>query len=147
MVVNVGSVFKWLDFLQDLMAWGRFWSLVELASAVKMPPSLWERPGATLSGSPVSKRRFSLLKWWVVCLWCSGRSLTWFCQLHPRYHSGVQTGQRQCWYLPGDGQLPLSGYFTLRGRQHAPLHLPAHRLLFLSALWKRSRSESVQREP
>lgn len=51
-------------------------------------------------------------------------------------HSGVQTRRRQRGYLPRVGELPLPGEF--RGRR-LPLHLPARRFLFRSALRKRGR--------
>ncbi|KAM4573726.1 uncharacterized protein l1td1 [Odontesthes bonariensis] len=62
------------------------------------------------------------------------------------YHSGVQTGRLQRWDLPGVGQLPLSGWCTLRRRQHPPLHLPAHRLLFLPVVWKSWRRHAADGE-
>lgn len=140
MVANLASIIKYQWLCQDLSAWGLFWLSLGLASVVKMRPSSWERPGATLNRSPVSDRSLEKLIMYLVkgvgCLWSSGRSLTRCCSLFSSYHSGVQTGQCQCWYLPRVSQLPLSGWFALPRRQHVPLHLPAHRFLFLPALWK-----------
>lgn len=80
--------------------------------------------------------------------WCSNWSFAHnvvqrFCsdffQMCSRHHSGVQTGQCHCWYLPCHGQLSFFGLFTLRRRKDAQFHLPAHYYLFLSVFWKYSR--------